>query len=159
MTVIRVPVSGATRPALVDPWNSWVQRHSWSLNGVGYAVSRFSKRNLVYLHVAIVQPPPGLTVDHEDRDRLNNLESNLRLATKSEQLYNSRLRSDSTSGFKGVSYVPTGRKRWKARIINPEGRAVTRFFATPEEAAECYDAWAIEFRGEFACTNADLMLL
>lgn len=158
MSVLHIPVSGSSHPALVDPWNSFVQRHSWSLNGVGYPVSRI-RRELIYLHIMIVQPPPGLTVDHEDRDRLNNLEENLRLATKSEQLYNSGLRSDSTSGFKGVTFEPRGRRHWRARILNPEGRAIVRYFYTPEEAARQYDEWAIEFRGEWACTNEMLMLL
>jgi hypothetical protein len=157
VTTIRLLLADGS-VALVDHWNGFVQRHSWSLSGSGYPVARIHRR-LVYLHILIVQPPPGLTVDHEDRDKLNNRESNLRVATKSQQLWNAGLHSNSQSGFKGVTETAKGRKRWRARIRPPGGRSITRYFLTPEEAAAQYDEWALQYFGSYACTNEDLMLL
>jgi hypothetical protein len=158
-----IDVSGAERPMVVNYFNRWVTQHSWCMSGEGYPHTRLGrdpsgKDVLIYAHVLLVAPPPGLTVDHIDRDPLNNLESNLRLATKQEQLHNQGLRRNNTSGFKGVSWIG-GRQRWGAQIKTPDGRHLMRYFHTPEEAAECYDAWALQYFGEFACTNVELGLL
>lgn len=51
-------------------------------------------------------------VDHKDRDKLNNLPSNLREADKSLNMLNTELRADNKSGCKGVNKV--GRK-WAVR--------------------------------------------
>lgn len=163
MNVTRIPVSGTDRYALVDPWNSFVQRHSWCMSGDGYPHTRLGRdRNgkdvLIHMHTLIVAPPPGVTIDHVNRDRLDCREANMRLASKQEQLWNQGLRRNNTSGFKGVSWI-VGRQRWGAQIKTPDGRHLMRYFHTPEDAAECYDAWALQYFGEFACTNVELGLL
>lgn len=91
-------------------------------------------------------------VDHRDSDGLNNRRSNLRPATASQNLANSRLRRDNTSGFKGVTFFRrTG--RWAAQITVAGKARGLGYFATAEEAAACYDAAAIEAWGEFARPN------
>ena len=50
-------------------------------------------------------------VDHIDGNSLNNKISNLRPATRSEQLCNTGLRKTSKSGVKGVSW-DSGRNKW-----------------------------------------------
>ena len=59
---------------------------------------------------------PGLIqVDHEDRDTTNNKLSNLRLLTNAENQLNTKVRSDSKSGHKGVIFDKKGNK-WRAYI-------------------------------------------
>jgi len=56
---------------------------------------------------------PSKQIDHIDGDRANNRISNLREATQSQQIMNSKLRSDNTSGIKGVQQRKYG---WTAYI-------------------------------------------
>tara|TARA_R100000458_G_C8272157_1_gene246969 strand:- start:2113 stop:2619 length:507 start_codon:yes stop_codon:yes gene_type:complete len=59
---------------------------------------------------------PGLLqVDHRDQDKTNNKLSNLRLLSNAEQQLNTKLRSDSKSGYKGVIFDKKGNK-WRAYI-------------------------------------------
>jgi hypothetical protein len=167
VTTVRIPVTGSPEPALIDHWNyRLVERSTWCLSADGYAVARINYR-LFKMHRLIVGDPDDITVDHADRNRLNNTEANLRLATKRQQLQNSGQRR-SSSPYKGVSYVRTAqkrRKRWVAQISVPSSTCGPGrlwrigYFETPEEAAEAYDAAAIEHFGHFACTNVMLGLL
>lgn len=91
-------------------------------------------------------PFPGAEIDHINGDSLDNRRTNLRWATRSEQLGNKRKRSDSTNQFKGVR---RNRKGWQALI---QGRALGTF-PTQEEAAAAYDRAAIQTYGEFARLN------
>lgn len=48
--------------------------------------------------------PDGVQVDHINRNKLDNRRVNLRFATSLEQQINIGLRSDNTSGFRGVCW-------------------------------------------------------
>jgi hypothetical protein len=54
-------------------------------------------------------------VDHIDGNKLNNNVSNLRYATHSENSQNCKIRTDNTSGSKGVSFNKASNK-WTAQI-------------------------------------------
>lgn len=54
-------------------------------------------------------------LDHRDTNGLNNRIKNLRKATQSQNMRNSRIRSDNSSGIKGVSWSKS-RKRWIVRL-------------------------------------------
>jgi hypothetical protein len=91
-------------------------------------------------------------VDHRNGDGLDNRRNNLRMASRSQNNANARLRSTNRSGFKGVT-LDRRIGRWNARIyVNKQGRSLG-YFATAEEAARAYDAAAIEVFGEFARPN------
>lgn len=91
-------------------------------------------------------------LDHANRDRLDCRRENLRAATNAQNSYNTSIRSDSTSGFKGVSlHRQSG--LWHA-YINVNGRRVSlRYFTDKVEAAKAHDAAAREHHGEFAALN------
>lgn len=91
-------------------------------------------------------------VDHRDRDGLNNRRSNLREATRTQNNANMRLRSDSTSGYKGVSWL-TRERLWCARIHVHGRRIHLGGYHTAEDAALAYDRAAREHFGEFARVN------
>lgn len=77
---------------------------------------RYQEHNLAWLYMKGEWPPAlGLEIDHEDLDGLNNRWVNLRIATPSQNRWNSRRRKDNTSGVKGVSWHALARK-WRARI-------------------------------------------
>jgi hypothetical protein len=78
---------------------------------------------------------PGLHIDHVDRNPQNNAIANLRLCTHAQNHQNTSVRSDSTSGVTGVSYVKRSAK-WLA-YINREGkRHRLGLFETCEQAIQ-----------------------
>jgi hypothetical protein len=91
-------------------------------------------------------------VDHKDRDALNNQFENLRPATKSQNAMNRGLRSDNSTGYKGVCMCKVGGK-FQAQIVL-RGRAIyLGRFCSSLDAAKAYDKAAIQYFGEFAVLN------
>ena len=88
-------------------------------------------------------------IDHKDGKGTNNRFSNLRAATASENMHNSRLRCDNTSGYKGV-YYNKARGRWMGRIKVSGKIHYLGYFDTVEEARSAYQAAAEKHFGEFA---------
>lgn len=95
---------------------------------------------------------PGSRVDHEDGNGLNNLLSNLRSATAQQNQGNARLRSDNSTGFKGVTYYERNGK-FGAQIRVSGKNKFLGLFLLPEEAACAYDTAAKKYFGEFARIN------
>lgn len=129
-----------------------VSKHTWSL-ARGY-IRTVIKGKSISLHRLLLSPDFDCQVDHINHDRTDNRRSNLRLATHAENQRNRGLRSNNTTGYKGVCYVK--RDDNFIAYINANG---TRFylgsFETAEEAGRAYDAAAEKLHGEFACRNSD----
>jgi hypothetical protein len=87
-------------------------------------------------------------IDHKDRNKLNNQRSNLRPATRSQNLANSGLAANSSSGSKGVSFHKAS-NRWRASFCYTH----LGLFNTKEEASRAYEAAAKLHFGEFARTQ------
>jgi len=65
---------------------------------------------LVKLHRLIMNAPKELLVDHRNGNSLDDRRANLRLATRTENQWNSRKTKNKSSMFKGVSLIKkTGR--------------------------------------------------
>lgn len=76
------------------------------------------KRNVYYAHQIIFLLHHGYipsVVDHADHNTGNNRIENLRAADKATNAQNSKVRSDNTSGVKGVTWSKCAQK-WQARI-------------------------------------------
>lgn len=108
------------------------------------------------LHRLILGAGPGQEVDHIDRNGLNNLRSNLRLTDRQGNLRNRGLQKNNRIGLKGVE-LQGG--TYRATITVNRKRIRLFGFRCPYEAARAYDAMALEYFGEHACTNASLGLL
>lgn len=72
----------------------------------------------VSMHRAILKPADGLQVDHINGNGLDNRRENLRVVDASTNAFNQKIRSNSSSGIRGVSYekMPSGRWVWRAII-------------------------------------------
>ena len=92
--------------------------------------------------------PSGMLVDHIDGNKVNNCIENLRLATPTENLQNSKIRSNN-SGIKGVWWYKS-RNRWRARIRICGKEFHVGYFHTKEEAEAAVIAAREKHHGEFA---------
>ncbi len=92
-------------------------------------------------------------VDHRERSKtLDNREENLRIATRTENGWNSKIRKSNRSGVKGI-YLHKANKTWCAKIsLNGKGKYLGSF-ATKELASAAYQAAIKEHYGEFANTT------
>jgi hypothetical protein len=128
----------------------------WHYGCRGYAVrvtrDQDGRKKWVFLHRVLIDPPPGLTVDHIDGDRLNNRRANLRVATHSQQRANTKVGKNSKSGFKGVTWHGASRL-WHVRV-GFQGKTLSfGYYDDPIQAARVYDAKALELYGPFARLN------
>lgn len=104
------------------------------------------------LHRFILSPPHGITVDHIDRNGLNNRRENLRFATTNENGQNRRKGINNTSGYMGVSWHK-GTGKWRAQIsVNGRDKHLG-YYEFPIEAAKARDKTARELHGKFASLN------
>jgi len=95
---------------------------------------------------------PDHYIDHIDGDGLNNRWSNLRSATPSQNMMNQRVRSDSITGIKGVSFDKQ-RNKWYA-YINVDGkRKMLGRHDVLEEAVAARREAEKRLHGEFTGAN------
>ena len=124
-----------------------VAPHKWhakpSRKGVNYAMRNSKTKPSIgipmHRDIAGAGDWDGKTsVDHINRDGLDNRRSNLRLATNTLQKLNQNVRSDNTSGDPGIHLRPSG--EWQARISVRNQRVSLGHFKTFGEAKLCRDA-------------------
>ena len=104
------------------------------------------KYTTVKLHRVIMSAQKGDIIDHIDGDTLNNQRSNLRFCTNSQNQHNSKINSNSTTGYKGTT--PHG-KGYKAQIQHNGKPVYLGSRSTPEEAYELYKEASKKYHGEF----------
>ena len=92
---------------------------------------------------------PTKIIDHINGNRSDNKWINLRQATPSQNIANSGMRTNSTSGYKGVSYHRRA-KKWVAQIGYEGQNLYLGVYDTPEQAAEVRRKKATLLYGEFA---------
>lgn len=99
--------------AIVDEKYAHLDKYSWSLSE-GYPCTRTEDKKKTRLHHLIMgKPPKGMVIDHINREKLDNTESNLRMVAHRTNIINTGMFKHNTSGFKGV--YKKGEK-WVANI-------------------------------------------
>lgn len=152
--------------ASVDSKNSDLAELRWHAvsedSVIAYAARNVTpsggRRNYQFMHRVVLERLLGRNlashehVDHIDGNTLNNLETNLRLATRHENARNCRIPRTNTSGYKGVSWDPK-RERFSSYIwVNNRKKHLGRFVDIID-AAIAYDLASIELHGAFASPN------
>ncbi len=134
--------------------SQWNDRYSGNIAGqitengywvitIDYKSYRAHRLAWVYMYGELDQ---YMEIDHINGDRLDNCLSNLRLATKSKNMANSR--GKSRSGLpKGVE---RNKKRFSSRIMIDGNRINLGTYDTPEEAHIHYSNALRKYFGEFA---------
>lgn len=158
----RIPLTKGQFALVDDDDFEWLSQYKWCAhvkirNGRAYMVAL---RNLpeggghIPMHREIVgAKKDDPMVDHKNQDSLDNQKENLRFSNHSLNAANQGLRSDNTSGYKGVYFF----KRWGKFVaqIRVLGKTTNLGgFKTAQEAAARYNQAAMEAFGEFASLNA-----
>lgn len=123
--------------ALYAVRNEWINEKRGSLKLHRVIMSRKLGRGLVL----------NERVDHIDGNPMNNIRSNLRIATVGQNAMNAKKRAHNKAGYKGV--VPEG-KKFRASIYADGKRRHLGTFPTAQEAHEAYKKAAVKYFGEFA---------
>lgn len=105
-----------------------------------------------YLHRLVLGAKKGQIVDHINGNPLDNRRANLRLATRSQNLFNRGRPKHNTSGFKGVHFCKRT-KRYRASIRANNRVVRLGRFDTAAKAARAYDKAARVHHGDFAQLN------
>ena len=120
---------------------------TWYRDGYGYIVSHKAENNIrtnVKMHILVMNSDSSMDVDHIFGNKLDNRKSQLRFATRAENIRNQGLRKNNTSGCKGV-YWHKNRKTW---VVEVQGRYIGSSDSL-EEASLLYNTKAKEIYGEF----------
>ncbi len=120
------------------------------------------KKKTVTVHILVARaflgdPVGNVEVDHIDRNKKNNIVSNLRYVTHRQNQQNhpkyfKRKSSEHTSRYVGVHWFKRN-KKWGASIQADSKRRFLGLFSDEQDAARAYDAAALELRGEHARLN------
>ena len=150
-----IKLSNSSRRAKIDDcFFEEISKRGWFYH-LGYARSHFKLGAMFKtgaMHRIILPPKKGFDIDHKNRNGLDNRRCNLRYATRSQNLANSKLPVNNTSGFKGVRFEKD-RGLWLARIkVNQVTKNLGRY-KNKIDAAKAYNAAAIKYFGEFSRIN------
>jgi hypothetical protein len=91
---------------------------------------------------------PNEQIDHENMIRNDNRILNIRLATHANNQQNKCIRSNNTSGRKGVSW-DKGHNKWHSRCTANGKCYSLGYFDSVEQASLAYQQFASEKHGEF----------
>jgi len=112
-----------------------VETHTWCCSSNGYAVTNTSgSTNAQFFHNLVMKHiPTEITVDHINRNGLDNRKSNLRLVDRRIQSINQGIKSNNTSGVTGVSYYKKS-DRWVAQWEDADGNKCKKSFGSNKYA-------------------------
>ena len=151
MTAVLTITVGEFQAFVDADYADLVVREKWHLQrsrGLNYAVT--SDARLMHRMVLGVSDPTAF-VDHRDGNGLNNVLSNLRIATHTENMRNRRKSRSGAADYKGVWVERDGRIRACIRMQN---RTIhLGAFGSQQAAAIAYDDAARKLFGEFARLN------
>lgn len=123
--------------ALVDDEDfAYLSQFTWRYS-CGYARRRLpllkgTRFKDLFLHREILRIPFGKEVDHINHNSLDNRKHNLRFVTRSQNIQNSKLRKDNTSGVKGVHWFAPA-NLWTASLMT-NGVTKMTYHSSKEEA-------------------------
>lgn len=95
-----------------------VSNHEWWIinNGfTNYVTTKINGKQILLHRFIVKEIDENKTVDHIDRNGLNNKRCNLRVVSNTMQNINQKIRKDNTSGVKGVGFHKMSGK-WRVRI-------------------------------------------
>lgn len=136
-----------------------IKDYCWMINKKGYVLSHTTSdangRKMMWLHRLIMDcTDPLFDVDHihGEATRYDNRKSNLRIATRSQNIMNTGVKSNNTSGVTGVHWHKHSRK-WIASITK-NGKTLHKSCSGFDDAVAQRKKWEAEIFGEFSYDNS-----
>lgn len=146
-------LQGSTSAYAMVSLNKWqyVTKYEWYLGKAGYplcySLGKMTLHRFIFTYILNQTPPSELYVDHIDRNKLNNTDQNLRLATPQENSFN----KTTTNNLKGVKKI--SENNYTASITKDGTKHEIKNIQTESEAKNCYNMMAEELFGSFAALN------
>jgi len=155
----KIPLTRGAYAVVDADLYEWLMQRDWhavnSPSGL-YAVSHTNSKGvklgfkIVSMHAEIIGYRLDKFVDHKNGDTLDDRRSNLRKSTCSQSAMNRKIRSDNSSGYKGVSWHEYN---WRVTVSVRQRKITVGTFKDVVEAAKAYDMAALKYHGEFASLN------
>lgn len=134
----------------LDKWPN-VSKYDWYLGKDGYPqcyqLGKMKLHRFIFTLIMGQYPPSELYVDHIDRNKLNNTNFNLRLATPQENSFNKSTKTNT----KGIKKISEG--NYSAVITKNGIKHEIKNISTEKDAALTYNMMAEELFGSFAAPN------
>ena len=115
----------------------WCKHHEYVINNSIGGIHRF-----------VMNCPKDMVVDHINHNPLDNRICNLRICSQHENVMNSSLNSNNTSGCTGVAWVKEN-NRWWAYIQVKGSRINLGYFIDDNEAVKVRKEAEIKYFGEY----------
>lgn len=134
------------------------KNYRWYIDGNGYILGYpigATKKQAIKQHrlvMGVANSDSNIEVDHIYHDQLDNRKSQLRLVTRCQNTYNTRLKSDNTSGYKGVYKSNYKDKTYWHAQINYNGKRIhLGSFPDFESAVKARKEAEQKYHGEYVC--------
>lgn len=125
-------------------------------SGIWYAqrtIRLTSKKCIkIRMHRQLMDYPYKKEIDHINHNGLDNRRSNLRICSHSQNMKNTCIRKNNSSGLMGVCWDKRS-KKWMAYIRKDYKRITIGLFGDKDDAGHAVDKKALELFGEFAILN------
>ena len=154
----RIPLTQGKVALIDDVDYEFLNQWKWHYSQRYAARSQRIKniKHLILMHREIAKRMgvgiKGRNIDHIDMNSVNNCQSNLRIATKSQNAANRNKPRNNKSGYKGVFWRPD-KNKWRADIRINYHRIFLGYFNNKIDAAKAYNKAAIKYFGPFARVN------
>ncbi len=136
MTLLEIGINAKDGYAIIDNKFRHLEKYKWWKSNTGYAVTSLRNNKKMYLHHMIIGKPVRPTVtDHINRNKLDNRIANLRHTDYSTNVINTCLRSDNSTGHRGVYFVDRP-KPWYAIVYRKNKVVYSKCFNTLEDAVD-----------------------
>lgn len=135
-----------------------ISKYRWNIDKNGYPRSRESrlkhpkrKQIQVRMHQLILPKKEGYVIDHINGNIYDNRLKNLRYATNSQNMMNSKTNWNSNKlGIKGVRFKD---KKYEVHIwVNKKSIYLGRY-SSLSDAKNCYNEHALKYFGKYARIN------
>jgi len=146
--------------AIVDPKDfERLNQYKWFCTNYGYAARKIPKKlrkgkeQSIMMHRELCPVPDGMWVDHINRKRNDNRKSNLRPATRQQNIWNTKQnRTKSKTQYIGIHFNKN-RQKWQVQLTVKGRQRGFGYYTDEVHAAKAYDKVAKKYRGQFALLN------